>query len=105
MVRPADTAAEPNRRNLTGRAEPPPRVPPVHSVQPIHCTNQQNAIAVSYKWPQSQPPTPDTHPQQVPGMEATVVQAQHTSQLYVLLLERPTSEFTQSLSTWAHEVR
>ena len=32
--RPADTAAEPNRRNLTGRAEPPPRVPPVHSVQP-----------------------------------------------------------------------
>ena len=33
-VRPADTAAEPNRRNLTGRAEPPPRVPPVHSVQP-----------------------------------------------------------------------
>ena len=30
----ADTAAEPNRRNLTGRAEPPPRVPPVHSVQP-----------------------------------------------------------------------
>ena len=34
-VRPADTAAEPNRRNLTGRAEPPPRVPPVHSVQPI----------------------------------------------------------------------
>ena len=32
--RPADTAAEPNRRNLTGRAGPPPRVPPVHSVQP-----------------------------------------------------------------------
>ena len=31
--RPADTAAEPNRRNLTGRAEPPLRVPPVHSVQ------------------------------------------------------------------------
>ena len=31
---PADTAAEPNRRNLTGRAEAPPRVPPVHSVQP-----------------------------------------------------------------------
>ena len=33
-VRPADTAAEPNRQNLTGRAEPPLRVPPVHSVQP-----------------------------------------------------------------------
>ena len=30
--RPADTAAEPNHRNLTGRAEPPPKVPPVHSV-------------------------------------------------------------------------
>ena len=33
-IRPADTAAEPNCRNLTGRAEPPPRVLPVHSVQP-----------------------------------------------------------------------
>ena len=32
--RPADTTAEPNHRNLTGRAEPPPRVPPFHSVQP-----------------------------------------------------------------------
>ena len=29
-VRPADNAVEPNRRNLTGRAEPP-----VHSVQPF----------------------------------------------------------------------
>ena len=37
-LRPADTAAEPNRRNLTGRAEPPPRVPPVHSVQPLTLT-------------------------------------------------------------------
>ena len=27
-------AGRPDRRNLTGRAEPPPRVPPVHSVQP-----------------------------------------------------------------------
>ena len=32
-LRPGDTA-EPNRRNLTGRAERLPRVPPVHSVQP-----------------------------------------------------------------------
>ena len=34
VVRPADTTAEPNHRNLTGQAEPPPRVRPVHSVQP-----------------------------------------------------------------------
>ena len=34
LVRPADTTAEPNHWNLTGQAEPPPRVPPVHSVQP-----------------------------------------------------------------------
>ena len=46
LVRPADTTAEPNHRNLTGRAEPPPRVPPVHSVQPLACKGGSNIRAL-----------------------------------------------------------
>ena len=60
LVRPADTTAEPNHRNLTGRAEPPPRVPPVHSVQPGRGRGHESPF------PLTPPPSPLWLPCRVP---------------------------------------